>query len=363
LDESIATRRSAYFKFNSQLAQLDDRQVRTLLKSVPEPHVWGSNGTVKLGGKKLFVKRLPLTKLEAENGHGTKNLYRLPTYYNYGVGSAGFGVFREILTHIKTSNWVLDGAIENFPLMYHYRIIPFHDRNAGKEIDGQAGYIEYWNSSKNVEKLVIDRSNAACEAVLFLEYIPHTLWSWLDKHMEQLDELVRQMQHTLTFLRQNDIIHFDAHLGNILTDGRRFYLTDFGLSSDKIFALDKRERAFFTRHRHYDCGEFISAVCDYICLLYRGLSNSKKVQMKNRYGADEKMPSRYLYALFLERIDEIHDDGIMDLPPNYVDFIKKHHATATLMNDFFIRLVTRNQKDAIFNGGKLRRFLKEAGFV
>ncbi len=45
-------------------------------------------------------------------------------YYHYGIGSAGFGVFRELVANIKITNWVLEGAITNFPLLYHYRVIP-----------------------------------------------------------------------------------------------------------------------------------------------------------------------------------------------------------------------------------------------
>ena len=57
----------------------------------------------------MFVKRVPVTDLEYENMFSTRNLYDIPTYYNYGFGSAGFGVYRELVTHVKASNWVLAG--------------------------------------------------------------------------------------------------------------------------------------------------------------------------------------------------------------------------------------------------------------
>lgn len=57
----------------------------------------------------------------------------ITTYYNYGVGSGRFGAFRELLTHTKTTNLVLNEEIENFPLMYHCRIITKNEKS--KPID------------------------------------------------------------------------------------------------------------------------------------------------------------------------------------------------------------------------------------
>jgi hypothetical protein len=41
-----------------------------------------------------------------------------------GVGSAGFGAWRELATHIMTTNWVITGESVNYPMMYHRRILP-----------------------------------------------------------------------------------------------------------------------------------------------------------------------------------------------------------------------------------------------
>ena len=51
-----------------------------------------------------------------------RNTFRLPDYYHYGVGSAGFGVSRELATHRRATEWVMNG-IESFPLLYHARVI------------------------------------------------------------------------------------------------------------------------------------------------------------------------------------------------------------------------------------------------
>ena len=109
---------------------------------------------------------------------------------------------------------------------------------------------------------MIDRTHAKYEVVLFLECIPYSLEDWLGKNMNQLGGIVSEMRGTITFLRKNGIIHFDAHFGNILTDGEKPYLTDFGLVLDRRFELIDAERQFFNKHTHYDYGKFLSDLGD-----------------------------------------------------------------------------------------------------
>lgn len=75
----------------------------------------------------MFVKRIPLTDVEHRRWFSTRNHFRMPTFYNYGVGSAGFGAWRELVAHIKTTNWVLEGACPNFPLLLHWRLLSRKD--------------------------------------------------------------------------------------------------------------------------------------------------------------------------------------------------------------------------------------------
>ncbi|MET9835967.1 hypothetical protein ABZ078_43345 [Streptomyces sp. NPDC006385] len=52
--------------------------------------------------------------------------------------------------------------------------------------------------------------------------------------------------------RAHELLHFDTHFHNILTDGRQPYLADYGLSPSSRFPLTRHERDFFTRHRDHD---------------------------------------------------------------------------------------------------------------
>src|SRR5262245_26867743 len=118
-DNLLERRRKLYFALSSQIAQIDNARLRSLFDESEPFNNWGRNQVIDIGRSKVFVKRVPVTDVEYENMFSTRNLYDLPTFYNYGLGSVGLGVFRELVTHIKTTNWVLDGAIGTFPLMYH----------------------------------------------------------------------------------------------------------------------------------------------------------------------------------------------------------------------------------------------------
>ena len=241
-----------YYQLSTRLVYLDNEHLNSLFESKGNTRGWGENHIIKLGKSKVFVKRIPLTDLEYNHMFSTKNLYDLPTYYNYGVGSAGFGVFRELLTHIRTTNWVLQGAIENFPLMYHYRIMPRSGEKKDLDTDWHGRYVKYWNSNENIGKYIVDRTNAKYEVVLFLEYIPYIFSKWFERNINQLNLSINEILNAITFLRENGIIHFDVHFNNILTDGSKPYLTDFGLALDKRFDLSETERTFFRKNTHYD---------------------------------------------------------------------------------------------------------------
>jgi serine/threonine protein kinase len=86
------------------------------------------------------------------------------------------------------------------------------------------------------------------------------LASQLGSESGSVQSISDDMCETLSFLKSKGILHFDAHLHNILLDGKRPILTDFGLALDKQFNLSKSEQRFFQNHSHYDLGEFISCL-------------------------------------------------------------------------------------------------------
>ncbi len=362
----IELRRKKYFDLSIQIAQLDNAQLRSLLENSESNESstgWGVNHTIVLGKSKVFVKRVPVTNIEFDNQFSTRNLYNLPIYCNYGFGSTGFGVFRELVTHIKTTNWVLEGAIATFPLMYHYRIIPFFGRRADVDRSRLKAYVEYWGNSENAGNYVLDRANANYELVLFLEYIPHVLETWLRKNPNKLQQPLDELSTTIDFLRTKGIIHFDAHFRNILTDGEQTYLTDFGLVLDKSFTLTKDEESFFEQNTFYDYGEVLRNLGHLIQSPYDSCSKNDKCKIIEKYGIKEGLKPYELRSILLDNIEQIHADGIMKLDEFYVASIVKYRSIIALMQGFFAEMWENNKKDTKLRHAELRLLLKETGFV
>ncbi|MCG8363507.1 MAG: hypothetical protein MJA27_09290 [Pseudanabaenales cyanobacterium] len=367
-ENQIEFRSKRYFKLSSQIAQLDNAQLRSLFDNSESRLGWGLTHTIVLGKSKIFVKRIPVTKLEYDNLFSTQNLYALPTYFNYGLGSAGLGVaglgvFRELVTHIKTTNWVLAGEIAAFPLMYHYRIIPFSGQRTNVDRDRLKGFVEYWGNSANVGNYMLDRANANHELILFLEYIPHVLETWLLNNPNKLQKSLDDLRTTISFLRKKGIIHFDAHFRNTLTDGEQTYLTDFGLVLDKSFTLTKGEKSFFEQNTFYDYGEVLRNLGHFIRSSYDSCSQNDKSRMMKNYGVKEGLQPYELGTILLDNIEQIHADGIMKLDEFYVASIVKYRSIIALMRNFHFNIWGNNRKDTKLPHTKLRLLLKQTGFL
>ena len=363
---SIETRRKTYFKLSSQIAQLDNVQLRSLFDNSESSSGWGLNQVVVIGESRVFVKRIPVTNIEYDNLFSTSNLYDLPTYYNYGIGSAGFGVFRELVTHIKTTNWVLDGEIATFPLMYHYRIIPHSGKRADidmLDMEKRKNYVAYWGNSENIGNYVLARANADYELVLFLEYIPHVLETWLLGNPDKLQKPLNDLRTTISFLRTKGLIHFDSHFHNILTDGDRTYLTDFGLVLDESFTLTKEEKSFFGQHIFYDYGEVLWCFGNLILPFYDLCSENDKRMMLKKYDIKEDLQYPKLRSILLDNIEQIHTDGIIKLDEFYVASMVKYRSIIALMRDFYFDLRGNDKKNTKFPNVELQLLLKETDFI
>ena len=254
-----------YGQISTSLAALSNEKLKQILANGKPMHegIGGKSALISIDDTPVFVKKLPLTDLEQLPQHfmSTANIFDLPLSYQYGVGSAGFGAWRELATHIMTTNWVITGECANFPIMYHWRILPSHPGDININYWGNIEeYCQYWENSDVIRKRVENLNNASAHIALFLEYVPQNLHDWLSAQITKGGDsaetavvfVEKQLKATNKHMNACGLIHFDAHFENILTDGKQLYLSDFGLALSSKFDLTPAETEFLKQHQSYD---------------------------------------------------------------------------------------------------------------
>ncbi|GAA1405187.1 hypothetical protein GCM10009639_51900 [Kitasatospora putterlickiae] len=290
----------------------------------------------------MFVKKVPLTELETrpENVRSTANLFGLPAFYHYGIGSAGFGAWRELAVHSMTTHWVLGGEHDGFPLMYHWRVLPDTAPEGLMDfLGGVDGAVAHWDGSPAVRERLEAIGRAGHSLVLFLEHVPQTLTAWLREASPDAyawaDEAVTR---GAAFMRSRGLVHFDAHFDNLLTDGRRVYFADFGLALSADFELSPDERRFLTDHRAYDR--------DYTA------AHLLRHHLLNRYRGDTGA------SVFLERWLAGERPG--GIPTEAAALVDRHARTAVVLAGFQHRLL-KESKRTPYPAAELDRVTASAG--
>jgi hypothetical protein len=266
--DDLQRRRRNQAEFTTLLEALSDDQVAGLMDGGAD---WrrgvggGRSGLVEVGGRSVFLKTINVTALELANRGSTANLYALPTFYQYGVGSAGFGVWREMAVYEAVHAWVLAGDCPHFPLVCHWRLLPRPDPGPPPpELRERLERgVRHWGGSDAIRRrLEAIFYEAPARIALFLEPVANTLEGWLAERLDGTapgadDEAVLlsvfdQLHGAAAFMNARGLIHFDLHALNVLTDGAEIFVTDFGLATCAGFDLSPDERAFFEAHALYD---------------------------------------------------------------------------------------------------------------
>ena len=354
-------RRDAFSSLGSRLAHMDDRCLRSALKSQRgQVGAWGGTYTADLDGMKVFVKRIPLTELEAARPWSTRNHFRLPPYYNYGVGSAGFGAWRELIAHITTTGWVLAGLSPSFPMLLHHRVMARIKRHRLDEAAIE-GYVKRWNGSQAVGRFMRARAEADHEIWLVLEHIPHGMSDWLMTNQERVAHVVDQLCAAISLLGRNGMVHFDAHFGNVLTDGETVYLADFGLLNHSEFDLTKPEHTFLARHSHYDYAEAIFAVgLAPLWALWSSPKESQAAALEAHEWLQHVDSQRGFAAALIDNLDTM-TTGPLEIAPPYAEVLRRYHEVVLYMAGFLDTMRGHPRKNTPYDDEHVRRLLEEAG--
>ncbi|MGW0885945.1 protein kinase family protein [Streptomyces sp. NPDC002671] len=351
LDQDLlrAARLAGYGTVSTQLSLLSDHRLGEVVAAATPlgSGIGGRSAELDINGTRVFIKRIPLTdtELRPKNVRSTANVFELPMFYQYGVGSAGFGAWRELAVHAMTTNWVLGDEYAGFPLMYHWRVLADSPPEGfTDEFGGLEGAVAHWEGSPAVRNRLEAIGQSSYSLAVFLEHVPHTLTGWLADHRKTAvtegrdGSPFRWVEEALmsgaAFMSSRGLVHFDAHFDNILTDGRQLYFADFGLALSSRFDLSADESNFLADHRAYDRCYTASHLLQYHLL-------------DDVRGDTER-------EVFLH--DWIAGRRPGDIPPEITAIIDRHARPTVVVDAFFRRLFTES-KQTPFPAAEIERQL------
>ncbi|WP_031160336.1 serine/threonine protein phosphatase [Streptosporangium roseum] len=323
-----------YSEVASALALRGDRQLAESLEQaqVLGSGIGGTSALLDIAGVPVFVKRVPLTDVErhADNVMSTANLFGLPPFCQYGlveVGGPGFGAWRELAANVMTTNWVLAGRSAAFPLLYHWRVLPGAPPPTEEHADVEA-VVRYWEGSPAVRQRLHALARASASIVLFQEFIPYNLDDWLAAQLAAGQDaaiaacaMVESCLPTdVAFMNGHGLMHFDAHFGNILTDGRRLYIADFGLATSPRFDLSAQEIGFLDRNGTHDMGYALMRLVNWLVTNVCGVATPREGGPVQR--------NEYIRACAAGAVP-------VGAPPAVTAVLRRYAPAAAVMNDFY----------------------------
>jgi len=349
-EEELRDRCKNYEIASKYLTSLENEDLLKLLQHATQMwSKWGTAASTNIVIEKreipIFIKTIPLTEKEAHSERSTENLFDLPLYYQYGVGSAGFGVWRELSAYLMGTNWALAGECPNFPLVYHWCVLPRSPLSklllSEQEAELERKFI-YWDRSIPIRTFLEERGKASSMVVIFMEYIPETLEGWLDRKFSESGNIAESdiamvdsnLRDITNFINSHDMLHFDMGFRNILTDGKRLYLADFGLALSLSFNLSSAEQDFFERHRNYDKYCTTAHLVNWLVVNLYGEEKFKEVLQEYAKGRSPKK-----------------------LAPLIQSIITRYAPIAIIMDDFF-RKLRADKKTTPFPAAKLAEIFR-----
>jgi hypothetical protein len=290
---SRGSRLAAHEAVSTALSLCSDRRLQELLDAAPTSGagIGGRTVLLEIEGVPVFVKQVRLTDVERapDNVRSTANLFGLPAFCHYGVGSIGgpgFGAWRELAVHLMTTDWVVAGDHEGFPLTYHWRVLPDGGRPLPEELADVDRAVAYWGGGPQVRQRIEALGRSSASLTLFLEYVPHTLHDWLTVQVEAGGDAAEracalvedELAAGIAFMNGRGLLHFDAHFENVLTDGVRLFFADFGLAISSRFDLAQDEVDFFDTHRGYDRDYAATYLVNWLTVALFGYALDKRAE-------------------------------------------------------------------------------------
>lgn len=317
-----AVRAALHHRVSASLGSRSDVELAALVGTGREISVGVGGGAevINVGSVPVFTKRIPLTDWEVANAGSTADQFGLPLFCQYGIGGPSFNAWRELAANIVVTDAVLAGETHSFPILYHWRVLPGRSPVAAEHADIDA-VVTAQGGSPAVRARLEALAAAAWSLVLFCEYIAHPITDWLRKDpADKAVEVERQLFEIVTFLRDRELLHMDGHFGNIRTDMKRIYLSDFGLATSPHFDLSPAERDFTAQHLAHDAGYSAMRLVNWLVTDVCGVPGGSPV------AHDE-----YIGQCAAGHVPD-------DVPPTIAAILTRHAPAAATMNAFYGRL-------------------------
>lgn len=320
-------RRARHPSLAAWLAARDDDELVALLDAAPAAvSVGGGSSVLDVAGARVFAKRVPVTDRELARPRSTANLYDVPVACQYGMyplAGPGFGAWRELAANEVVTDAVLAGRTEAFALLHHWRVLPGRPPVADEHRDVDA-VVAQFGGAPGVRARLQDLARASSSLVLFTEHVPHALTDRLDGPLGEPATLERHLLGIADALDDLDLLHLDAHFGNLRADDERVLLVDFGLATSPRFDLSDDERAFVAANRDHDRDYAAMRLVNWLVTTVCG------VPLPASGGPVER-------NAYVRRCAEV---GVpADVPPAVAEVLARHAPAAARMNDFCWRLV------------------------
>ena len=342
-----ADRSARYGRFSNVLAARSDLELVALTRAggAGVVEVRGGAVIIDVDGLPVFAKQIPLTDLELAQPRSTANLFDLPMFCHFffgvpsfprfGFGGPAMNGWRELAANLITTDGVLAGETEAFPLLYHWRVLPIRPHLTGgpSEIDAAVGELD---GSVAVRHRLEALRGASHSLVLFGEYLPRPVIDWLDEDPAgRAEPFERQLFEAAAFLRGRELLHLDGQLGNLRTDGDRLYVTDFGLATSPRFDLTPAEREFVDGIATHDADYAALKLVHWAASALCGVPDPRSVDPMTG-----EHPDWRIRAEFVRRCAA--GDLPAGLPPTAVGILTRHAATAWRTFRFYRRLINED---------------------
>ena len=228
-----------------RLRALTDKALLASANAGTPPTGMGATSTFSLGFDEVFVKRLPLTDIEAANPYSTCNPLNCrpstPTASDGVSAPGGSGSLRAV------------SGVSGFPVQLHNRVmsrsfppqpLPWSDGDYVHISGGRA--VGHYISPQLGRAGAVDRAGEFRVSGRSL----------VGREPRERARFPRPSLRHNPELQSREMVHFDAHWANIITDGARYRLVDFGLGHvNKTWELSEPERKHsLSNHLHYDYG-------------------------------------------------------------------------------------------------------------